>query len=170
MVTTFNCHWKKSIKSWIGTNNLAFCSGWNGPKNYLISKYTKYVFKIQRVRHSPNTLLTMVDDQVLRMIPYLCIIKSQFSHATGDVRFPCVKRPLFCYLATNKVQLRWFSMNIILLANKYTVTFLYVIWISCLPYFPRTAHDHGRLTMKAGHHQPHDKSNFENVFQMYKCL
>ena len=68
MVTTFNCHWKKSIKSWIGTNNLAFCSGWNGPKNYLISKYTKYVFKIQRVRHSPNTLLTMVDDQVLRMI------------------------------------------------------------------------------------------------------
>ena len=71
-----------------------------------------------------------------RDLPYLCIIKSQFSHANGDVQLPRVKRPLFCYPATNKVQLRWFSMNIILLGNKYTVTFFICYLNFVLTIFP----------------------------------
>ena len=119
---------EKSINSRIGTKKLAFCSGWNGLKNYFISKYTKYVFKIQRrssfTYHNPTPTTPFEIN-----LPYLCIIKSQFSHANGDVRFPCVKRPLFCYPATNKVQVRWFSMNIILLGNKYTVT-LFICYLN----------------------------------------
>jgi len=51
----FECHWK-SVKSCVGTNIIVFCRVYF----CIVCKHTKEIFNVQRVWHSPNTLLTMV--------------------------------------------------------------------------------------------------------------
>ena len=55
-----DCLWK-CMESCIGTENLVFCSG------YSSSKCTKGV---QGTWHSPNTLITMLQDQCFRVMAY----------------------------------------------------------------------------------------------------
>lgn len=64
-------------ESWIGTKQLAFCSGYNG-------KYTKEIFKVHEAWHSPNTWPIMVHGQVVRIIWWQSLINK-----AGHVRYLC---------------------------------------------------------------------------------
>lgn len=54
--TTSDYH-RKNIESWVGTNNLIFCSTYNAHALFFLN-----VFGVEGAWLSPNTLLTMVND------------------------------------------------------------------------------------------------------------
>ena len=61
---TFDCH--RNMESWVGTENVVFCSGYNVPT--LFFKSTTEAFSMQGAWHSPNMLPTMVQGQACHII------------------------------------------------------------------------------------------------------
>jgi hypothetical protein len=82
---TFDCN-LKSMKSWLGTKNLAFDNGYNVPTLYSL-KSTKAFFNLQEMWHSPNLLLNVVHGQAFNSV-YLYSHTAKYKGTRGTELLP----------------------------------------------------------------------------------